>query len=86
MPGTLAGMVRIMVREVYFATSAGLAVGASRPGRHMLGLSRMPSCWGRGLWGGGVCVSVWAWACVCARRGGAAPPRSPLKHSVRNQP
>lgn len=32
MPGTAAGTLRSMVRVVYLATSAGEAVGASRPG------------------------------------------------------
>lgn len=36
MPGTAAGMVRSIVRVVYLATSCGLAVGASKPGRHIL--------------------------------------------------
>lgn len=31
MPGTAGGMVRIMVRTVYCATSAGGGVGTSRP-------------------------------------------------------
>lgn len=43
MPGTEGGMLRIITRAVHLATSAGGAVGASRPGRHMLGLSRMAS-------------------------------------------
>jgi hypothetical protein len=43
MPGTAGGMLRIIVRTVNFATSSGDATGASRPGRIMLGLSRIAS-------------------------------------------
>ena len=43
MPGTAAGMERSIVRAVSSATSRGGGTGASRPARHMLGLSRMPS-------------------------------------------
>lgn len=43
MPGTAGGMDRSMVRTVYFATSSGVATSASRPGRIMLGFSKMAS-------------------------------------------
>ena len=43
MPGTAGGMLRSIVRTVYLATSCGGGVGTSRPGRHMLGFSSMPS-------------------------------------------
>lgn len=43
MPGTEGGMLRSIVLTVNFATSSGVATGASRPGRIMLGFSRMAS-------------------------------------------
>ena len=43
MPGTAGGMLRSIVRTVNLATSCGGGVGTSRPGRHMLGFSSIPS-------------------------------------------